>query len=86
MESTDTLVSMGALLAKRAPSQKTRATERGELLRYFAKKLNRNIRYVAFKVTKLGMDDLYFIKSDCDQAEARGIPWGAAFYTSLKPR
>lgn len=30
------------------------------------------------------LQDLYFIKSSCDQAEQRGIAWGAAFYTSVK--
>lgn len=63
--------------------KKKKATERGELLSYFSKKLGRPIPYVAFKVTSLKMPDLYFIKSSCDQAEQRGIAWGAAFHTSL---
>lgn len=85
MDDTDSaLTPMAALFQKRMEQPKKRATERGELLKHFAQKLNTNIRFVAFKVTKMNLQDLYFIKSDCDQAEARGIPWGAAFYTSLK--
>ena len=29
------------------------------------------------------LKDLYFLKSDCLQAELRGIPFGAAFWTSI---
>jgi hypothetical protein len=65
---------------------KTRTTERGELLQYFSQKLNRPIPYVAFRLTKMDLPTLYYIKSDCDQAANRGIPWGAAFYTSIKPK
>lgn len=78
--------SLSALLEKRTTVPQKRVTERGELLKYFAGKLGIDIRYVAFKVTSMNLQDLYFIKSDCDQAEAKGIPWGAAFYTSLKPQ
>lgn len=66
-------------------------SERGELLRYFSGKLGISIPLVAFKVTKLGLDDLYHIKSACDQYAARpeetgGGPWSKAFYGMLKPR
>lgn len=65
---------------------KNKATERGELLKYFAQKLNRPIPYVAFRLTGMDIPTLYYIKSECGQAEYRGIPWGAAFYTSIKPK
>lgn len=68
------------------PKPKKRVSERGELLKYFSSKLGRPIPRVATYLTGLEVKDLYFIKSDCDQAEARGIPWGAAFHTSLKPK
>lgn len=81
-------VSIESLLASyRVPVAKKNNTERGDLLAYFSKKLGISIVRVAAKLK--GMQDmatLYYIKSDCDQAEARGIPWGAAFYTALKPR
>lgn len=67
------------------PQKGRKPSERGELLAYFAKKLGVTIPRVASQLK--GMQDLrtlYYIKSDCDQAEARGIPWGAAFHTSLK--
>lgn len=68
------------------PITKQRASERGELLSYFSTKLQRSIPRVAVYVKGLTVQDLYFIKSDCDQAELRGLPWGAAFHTSLKVR
>ena len=59
--------------------------KRGQYLEYFAGKVNKPIGFVAMKLK--GMQDLRtlaHIKSDCDQATHRGIPWGAAFYTSIK--
>lgn len=76
---------IGTLFASYVLPVKNRATERGELLKYFSTKLARPIPRVAAYLK--GMQDLqtlYFIKSSCDQAEARGIPWGAAFHTSIK--
>ncbi len=64
--------------------EKKKGTERGELLKYFAQKLHKKIPYVAFKLTGMDLNTLYYIKSECDQAEQRGIPWGAAFYSSIK--
>lgn len=69
-----------------APQKPSRKTERGELLSHFAVKLGKPLGYVAFKTAGLSLQDLYFIKSDCSQAEHRGIPWGAAFHTALKPK
>lgn len=30
------------------------------------------------------LKDLYYLKSSCDQAEKRGVAWGAAFWTAIK--
>jgi len=76
--------SLANLIQQRAPAQKSRATERGELLKYFAGKLGRDIRYVAFKVTKMSVQDLYYLKSSCDAYEQMGNPWARGFYGSLK--
>lgn len=66
------------------PLPKKRVTERGELLSYFSQRIGKPIGFVAMKVTGLKLPDLYYLKSSCDQAAVRGVPWGAAFYTSLK--
>lgn len=81
---SNTMVSMSALLQKRTPMKKSRATERGELLKYFSGKLGVKIPYVAFKVTRMNLQDLYYIKSSCDAYEQMGNPWSKAFYGSLK--
>lgn len=73
----------GGLVAPRKPSRKT---ERGELLNYLAIHTGRSIKYVAFKCTKLSVADLYYLKSDCTQAAARGVPFSAAFHQALKPQ
>lgn len=85
-ETTHTIKDTASLFASyRVPETKTRTSERGELLKYFSQKLQRPIPRVAGYLKGLqDLKTLYYIKSDCDQAEARGIPWGAAFYTSLK--
>lgn len=67
--------------------QKTRKTERGELLKYFASKLHITIPRVAAKLGPgLTLDDLYFIKSSCDAYERDGNQWGKAFNGMLKVR
>jgi hypothetical protein len=71
-----------------APIKKGKGpTERGELLKYFSGKLSMKIPRVAFHVAHLKeLKDLYFLKSSCDDAERRGVAWGAAFWTSIKPK
>lgn len=76
--------SMQDLVGKYELPKKGKKTERGELLKYFSEKLHISIPLVAFRVTGLTVQDLYYIKSACDQAEARGVPWGATFTSSLK--
>lgn len=69
----------------RVLTTKNRKTARGELLKFFADKTGRSMGYVAFKCTGLDMDALYYLQSDMRQANARGVAWGAAFHTALKP-
>lgn len=78
--------SLSALLEKRTTAPTKRVTERGELLKYFASKLDKKISYVAFKVSHLALPDLYYIQSICNSYEREGNPWAKAFYGSLKPR
>ncbi len=66
------------------PTKSKKANERGELLKYFATKIQKPIGFVAMKLTGLKVEDLYFIKSACDQEEKRGVPWSKVFYGSLK--
>lgn len=66
---------------------KSKATERGDLLKYLAGKMGWSIPRMAKQLSHLKeLQDLYFLKSDCDQAEKRGIQWGAAFWTAIKPK
>lgn len=76
--------STATLFAAHAKPVKSKVTERGELLKYFASKIDKKIPYVAFKVMKIPTKDLYFIKSTCDDYERRGNPWAKGFYGSLK--
>lgn len=67
------------------PITKKRVTERGELLKYFSERLGIPIPRVARHLFHLDeLQDLYYLKSDCDQAVARGIPFSAAFWTAIK--
>lgn len=65
----------------------TRATERGDLLKYFAERMAMTIPRVARHLAHLTkLEDLYYLKSDCEQATTRGVPFGAAFWTAIKPK
>lgn len=74
--------SMAELLPLRTKPKK-RATERGELLKYFAEKTGKPIGYIAFKLTGIPTKDVYYIKSSCDQYRGE---WAKAFYGQLKRR
>lgn len=75
---------------------KKRRTERGDLLVYFADKLNigraqKKLKdvtpaSVGFWLTGFTLHDLYYLKSSCDDAERRGTPWGARFWTSIREK
>lgn len=87
MDEERTPRSTASLLASYTPpGAPKKATERGELLKYFADKLGAKIGFVAFKVASLKVEDLYFIKSSCDLYERDGNPWGKGFYGMLKQR
>lgn len=75
-------------LAKRVRSPlPSRKTERGELLKYFSEKLRMPIPRVARHLSHLKeLQDLYYLKSECDQAVQRGIPFGAAWWTAIKSK
>ena len=67
------------------PIKKRRGSERAELLGHFALNSGIKIGRVAFMVAHLKeLKDLYYLKSDCDQASARGVPFSAAFRHALK--
>jgi hypothetical protein len=72
-------------LAERFKENGKKATsERAELIGYFARKMGWTDKGAAMAVSHLKENrDLYYLKSDCDQAEARGVPWPAAFRTAL---
>jgi len=69
---------------------KSKTNERFELLEYFCSKINpARVRegYKEFTPKGLGVAigkvnnrDLYFIKSDCDKAEIRGVPYWKSFF------
>lgn len=63
-----------------------RTTERGELLLWISEKTGLAIKRVAFLTTGLKKPDLYFLKSDMEQAYKRGVPWGASFWHAVKPQ
>lgn len=65
---------------------KTRVTERGELLKYFAQKTDKKIPFIAFKLTGFKLSDLYYLKSLCDGEERRGEPWAKVFFGSIKSK
>lgn len=63
---------------------KSRKTERGELLKYFATKLQWPISRVAYKLQGYSVQDFYYIQSVCDMAEREGKKkWSHAFNSAL---
>lgn len=84
-EEAHTIVSTASLFSTyKLVQTKKKLTERGELLSYFSHKLGQPIPRFVWRLKGLKLPDLYFIKSDCDQASARGVAWGAAFHHSLQ--
>src|SRR4051812_5714113 len=68
-------------LKDKVVSGQKRTTERGELLKKFAEKTGKPLRYIAFRLTKIPTADLYFIEKKCDTYKG---PWGKAFFGMLK--
>lgn len=83
-------------LLKQPPRPQPRSSERGDLLQYFTDRINERrkgtkfkpltIRAIAVKLSHLGLRDLYYLKSVCDEAERRGYPWAAIFWKEITPK
>lgn len=64
---------------------KSGASERATLLGFFSSKTGIAIERVAGMVGHLkDLRDLYYLKSDLEQAYARGVPYSAAFRKALQ--
>jgi hypothetical protein len=78
------------------PTKKSRATERGELMKYFRAELNRGrVRDGLLPLTMPRMGkifeaiptkDLYFLKSVCDQHAERGGDFSKRFWWEIDPK
>jgi hypothetical protein len=78
------------------PRKRDKATERGELLRYFMIELNRaRVRdhMPPLTMPRMGKileliptNDLYFLKSVCDDAAKRGYEFSKKFWWEIKPK
>lgn len=68
------------------PAKKVRHTERGDLLLWVAQKTGLDIKRVAFLTTGLKVPDLYYLRSDMEQARKRGVAYGAAFWHAVRPQ
>lgn len=74
----------------------SRVTERGEFLTYFLEQLNPpRVRdgYRALTIGRLSRDlqgiptkDLYVLKKKCEEARGNGLPFGAIFWTEIRPK
>ena len=79
-----------------APRKRDRATERGELMRYFQTELNiarRRDHLPMLSMPRMGKileliptKDLYYLKSVCDQAAARGQEFSKRFWWEIDPK
>jgi hypothetical protein len=73
----------------------SRRTERGDLISFFHHNINKSrtgkfsplsVRAIAVKLSLYSVADLYYLKSSCLDAERRGIPFSAAFWSAIKVR
>ncbi len=79
-----------------ARSKRERQTERGELMKFFMQKLNPGrVRdgYAPLSLPRMGRvlvaiptRDLYYLKSVCEDAEARGKDFSKKFWWEVKPK
>ena len=86
---------IGAHLSS-GPRKRDKATERGELMRYFMLELNKGRRrdgLTLLTMPRMGKifeliptKDLYYLKSVCDDAASRGHEFSKRFWWELKPR
>jgi hypothetical protein len=81
------------------PSERDKATERGELMQYFMQRLNRarardglpllTMPRMGRVLVAIPTKDLYFLKSVCDDAESRAgsiDAFSKKFWWEVKPR
>ena len=76
------------------PRKRDKATERGELMRYFMKELNKSrvrdglppltMPRMGKIVELISTDDLYYVKSVCDDASKRGNEFSKRFWWEVK--
>jgi len=87
---------IGSHLKGSIPTKKSRATERGELMKYFRVELNRGrLRdgLEALTMPRMGKifeaiptKDLYYLKSVCDQVAERGGDFSKRFWWEIDPK
>jgi hypothetical protein len=87
---------IGSLFAQHPMAAPSRRTERGDLLTFFHQKINAArdgkrfrklpISAIAVKLSLYSLNELYFLKSTCTDAERRGVPFSAAFWSAIKPQ
>jgi hypothetical protein len=85
---------IGKHLEKKKKADK--ATERGELMRYFMDKLNPprvkdglpplTMARMGRLLVAIPTRDLYYLKSVCDDAESRGSSFSKKFWWEVKPK
>lgn len=85
------------LFGKRAtPPKKIRSSERGDIFETIMSHMNPDRKRkglppitpsrLAYLLTGIPTKDLYALLSNCADADRRGVPWSAAFWTEIKPR
>lgn len=87
---------IGAHIAALPKKKKDRATERGELMQYFRKELNRTRHRDGLPLLTmprmgrifeaLSVKDLYYLKSICDQYAERGGDFSKKFWWEIDPK
>lgn len=81
---------------KRFVPPKRHRSERGDIMDAILARLNpprakegrRPVTHkrLGFLLAGVPTKDLYALVSKCADAERRGVPWGAAFWTEIRPR
>jgi hypothetical protein len=87
---------IGAHLSSSGPKKRKRLTERGELMRHFKDELNKTrVRAKLDMITMSRMgkileaiptNDLYYLKSVCDEAARRGNDFSKRFWFEIDPK
>jgi hypothetical protein len=85
---------IGAHLSDKSPRKRDRATERGELMRYFLKEVNRarvrdglppmSMARMGKTLELISTDNLYYVKSVCDDQVKRGGEFSKKFWWEVK--